>query len=313
MGYHGDWPLWIADVYWDQATTSVVITFASEVGVDYALETAEADAYADGLTWSASAPVTATGSLTTVSDNLTSSPLGSDYRFYRVKRDDGSEMSWQTAAVFELVLNIDFAVRQFFVSTPLEPDADYDAVADVIGTQLDYTNVKLDTLNADAGLYSRATYTPGVGWANGFDIAAGEGYMLDAGDAYAFPHTVRLTGYVPEEALTVSVTRASWAVSYRWMGYSMPRPTTLSGLGLETAITPFWDSGNEVRLLPLGTVLWQAYRWDGVNWRTHPGGVIADTTPIACSEGILFIHNGIPEMPDVLTWPTWYLHPPNTW
>jgi hypothetical protein len=315
MGYHNGWPLWLADVYWDQATTSVVLTFATEAGVDYTVESAEGDAYSDGVSWSdLAAPVTAAGSMTTVSDDLSSNPLGSDFRFYRVKRDDGSEYGWQTAAVFELNLNVGFAVKRFFVSTPLEPDPDHAGVQDVLSTQLNYTNVKLDKLTADTGLYARATYSPGGGWANTFSVAAGRSYMLDVGDALPFPHTLRLTGYVPSEPLTVSVTRASFAVTQRWMAYGMPRPTTLGALGLETAITPFWDPTNQVRLLPLGGTIWNSYFWDGANWRLGSiGGSLADSTPIACGEGILFIHNGIPGSPDTLTWPTWYLRPPNTW
>jgi hypothetical protein len=112
----------------------------------------------------------------------------------------------------------------------------------------------------------------------------------------------------------VSVTRASFAVTTRWMAYSMPRATTLGALGLETAITPFWDSGNMVRLLPLGATVWSSYRWDGAKWyNMATPSVDAGGTPIACGEGILFIHNGIPAQPDTLTWPTWYLNPPNAW
>jgi hypothetical protein len=40
----------------------------------------------------------------------------------------------------------------------------------------------------------------------------------------------------------------------------------------------------------------------------HAGG-----TPIACGEGIVFIHNGLPGQPDTLTLPKWYLCPPNAW
>ena len=96
----------------------------------------------------------------------------------------------------------------------------------------------------------------------------------------------------------------------------MPRPTTLGALGLETAITPYWDPTNEVRLLPLGTTIWQRYFYNpvGGNWHAGSlGGPVAGTTPIVCGQGILFIHNGLPGQPNTLTWPTWYLHPPNAW
>jgi hypothetical protein len=281
--------------------------------VGYTVEVAEADAYADGLTWSNLAARTATTDQTTVSDDLSTNALSSDYRFYRVKRDDGSEYSWQTAAVFELHLAVGFATRQFFVSTPLIPDTDHVGVEDVLGTQLDYAGVRMDKLIADSGLYSSATYDDVADtWTGGYSIVAGEGYWLKVGNAYPIPHTVRLTGYVPEETLRVSVARDSWAVSHRWIGYSMPRPTTLGALGLEAEVVPFWSS--EVRLLPLGATAWNSYRWDGAKWYdvTNPG-VDAGGTPIACGEGILFIHNAIAGEDDTLVWPTWYLHPPNTW
>jgi hypothetical protein len=304
----------ITDVYWNQDTTSVVITFASVAEVLYTLEAADADAYADGLAWSDLSSVTAGAPKTTVTDELSLNPLTADFRFYRVKRADGSAVSRQTAAVFELELDVGFAQRFFIASTPLTPDPDHATVADVLGAQLNYANVKLDKLTAHTGLYTRATYAPGAGWTNSFVIVPGESYMLNAGDALPFPHAVRLTGYVPEQALTVSVTRASFAVTQRWMAYGMPGPTTLGALGLEAAVTPFWSATSEVRLMPLGATIWNRYFWDGANWRQGSlVGPLADDTPIACGEGIVFIHNGIPAQPDTLTWPTWYLHPPNAW
>jgi hypothetical protein len=304
----------ITDVWWDQATTSVTLTFKSKSGVSYDVQSAEADEYSDGVAWGTLTTVVASGAATTVTDDVSSSPLTAAFRFYRIMRTDATRYSPQTAAVCELDLPVGFAVRRFFVSTPLEPDPDHAGVQDVLSAQLNYTNVKLDKLTADTGLYTRATYSPGGGWVNTFSIAAGEAYMLDVGDALPFPHTLRLTGYVPSEALTVSVTRASFAVTQRWMAYGMPRPTTLGALGLETAITPFWDSSNEVRLLPVGATAWSSYRWDGAKWyNMATPGVDAGATPIACGAGILFIHNGIPGSPDTLTWPTWYLHPPNVW
>ena len=86
------------------------------------------------------------------------------------------------------------------------------------------------------------------------------------------------------------------------MGYCMPQPTTLAGFGLQNAVTPFWAATNEVRLLPLGTTVWQQYFFDGTNWRAGSLG-----------SGILVIHNGIPGSPDVLGLPTWYYKPPVAW
>ena len=248
-----------------------------------------------------------------MTDDL-STPIAADFRFYRIKLTGSPFYSNEVCGAFKLVLNIDFATTRFFFSVPLVPDSTA-TVGSVIGDQLPYTNVKVDKLTADTGLYTRTTYTPGSPgtWTNDFPVVAGEGYLLDSGDAYAFPHTVILTGFVSGKTVSLSVTRASFAVSYRWMGYSMAQPQTLAGLGLPNVITPFWDSGSEIRLLPLGGVLWNTYRWDGSNWRTYPGGVLADNTPIDCGEGIVFVHNGLPGFDDKLPLPTWYYKPPNAW
>ncbi len=329
MGYHAD-PVQveIVDVYWDQSTAQVVITFASVDGIQYTVQRADANEYSDGLTWSNLTSVTATESATTVTDNLSTNPLAGDYRFYRIAREpeSASHFSRQTAAVFELELDISFVINQFFISMPLIPDPDHASVQDVLSTQLDYDNVTLDKLIADAGVYARMSYdritdTWSATQGDPFDIVPGEAYMLNTGLAFPGLHKVRLTGYVPEEALELSVTRASWAVSRRWMAYSMPRPMTLYGLGLPDAITPFWDDTSEVRLLPLNTNVWKRYFYDGPyppgtndeQWHDGSlGGPVANPT-IACGEGILFIHTGIPGQPDTLVLPKWYVHPPNEW
>jgi hypothetical protein len=316
MGYHAERPLWITDVLWDQVASSVVLTFSSEAGVDYVVEAAEADAYADGLTWTDLTAVTAGGALTTVSDSLSTNPLAAAFRFYRVKRADETAWSRQTAAVYQTALLVDWTRKGFLISTPLVPDPDHATVQAVLGSQLDYANVKLARLVPETGLLARMIYAPATRTWSGaaFGIVPGEAYMLDVGDALPGTHAVRLAGTVPTEALTVSVARPSFAVTTRWIAYSMPRPTTLGALGLETALTPSWDAANEVRLLPSGTTAWRAYRWDGARWyNVAAPGVDAGATPIACGEGIVFVHNGLPGRPDTLTWPTWYLHPPNAW
>ena len=319
IGFHAPFGPEITDVYWDQDDTEVTITFNSEAGEDYVVECTEADEYDDNLGWSALMTVTATSASTTITDDLSTNSLTHDFRFYRINHKDTIVYSRQTAAVFELGLDISLIIKQFFISTPLIPDPDHASVQDVFSTQLDYDNVVLDKLTADAGVYSRMSYdriadTWSATQGDPFDVVPGEAYWLSVGNAIPIPHTVRLTGYVPEEALTVSVTRFSLAVSRRWMAYSMPRPTTLDDLGLPDAITPIWHPDNEVRLLPLGTNVWETYCWDGVKWYdVDDPEVDAGSTPIACGEGILFIHLGVPGQPDTLTWPTWYLHPPNVW
>jgi hypothetical protein len=150
-------------------------------------------------------------------------------------------------------------------------------------------------------------------WNNDYAVVAGQGYWLNVGLALPFAHTVVLTGYVSGRQVNLSVTRTSFATSRRWMGYSMPQPQTLAGLGLPGVITPFWDPNSEVRLLPLGSNVWQRYFYDGANWRAGSlGGAVSNPT-IPCGSGILFVHTGIPGSPDVLSLPTWYSKPPVAW
>jgi len=296
------------------------VTFGCQPNTSYDLEYADGNTYLDlpgALTWGTLMTQVSGAAATsmTMTDDLTTVPMTGSFRFYRVRKTGAPFCSNQIGAAYKLTLAVGFAVRQFFISMPLVPDATA-TVSSVIGNQLPYTGVKMDKLIANSGLYSRATYAPGPPgvWTGDYALAAGEGYWLDVGNAIPVPHNVILTGFVSPKTVGLSVTRASFAVTRRWMGYCMPQPTTLAGFGLQNAITPFWAPTSEVRLLPLGTTVWKQYFFDGTNWRAGSvGGAIADSTVIPCGSGILFIHNGIPGSPDVLGLPTWYYKPPVAW
>jgi hypothetical protein len=295
----------------------VNVTFTVQGGASYDVQYADGNAYSDtpgALTWAAlpGGPFTAGVGATSMTVTDTTLPTTS-FRFYRIKLSGSPFYSNEVCGAFKLVLPIGFAVNQFFISVPLVPDATA-TVNSVIGKQLDYANIYMDKLTESTALYTRATYdNVGKVWNNDYPIVAGAGYWLNAAGALPFPHTVVLTGYVSGRAVKLSVTRTSFATSSRWMGYSMPQPQTLAGLGLPSVITPFWAPTNQVRLLPLGQTAWKTYFFDGTNWRLGSLGGAVVNPAIACGEGILFIHNGIPGSPDVLPLPTWYYKPPVAW
>jgi len=310
----------ITDVYWDQDTTSVVITFASEEGVNYELERAEADAYADGLTWSSLPGDTLTGTAgqDVFADDLTVNPLTAAFRFYRVKREDDTNTSRQTAALYELPLDIGWTMQDFFISTPLILDEDHVSVQDVIGTQINRNLPNIRQRVADTGLNNRMVYDRDTGmwsvtYGSAFDVAPGEGYRLFAGGGVEETLKLRLTGYVPEEALSVLVAKPSWTQTDRWIAYSMPRPRTLDTLGLHESVSG-WNSMNTLKLRPLGASVWSTYKWDGSKWyNVNTPGVDAGSTPVACGEAMVFTRFGTPIEQDQWVQPTWYDHPPNLW
>jgi predicted outer membrane repeat protein len=320
MGYHAEQPLWITDVYYDHSTQTVVVAFTSEAGVDYVLEVTEADAYSDSLTWSDRPLVSATGAVTTVSDDLVANPLSSDFRFYRVKRADATETSWQTAGLFELDLEIDWTMWRFFISTPLVPDADHASVQAVLGTQTGNRVGPVITRHVHArGINERMSYDESTQtWSvlapttEPFDIEPCVGYYLSCGGGLAETLPLRLTGYVPGAAQSAFVGKAGWAVSKHWIAYSMPRPTTLEDLGLVDAVTP-WASANRVRLRPLGSGVWTAYCWVDDHWENllEPG--VAVNPPLACGQALELTRQGLLDTEDYLVMPTWYENPPNDW
>ena len=325
--YYGP-PLRITDVYWDQVSTSVVIVFASAEGTGYVLEAADADAYADGLTWNPVPGATLTGTVPQdeFSDDLTTHPLIAAFRFYRVRRSDGTNTSRQTAAVFELELSASVAVSLNFISTPLLPDPDHDSAREIFGEgaarQIPRPNFQVSDLDESTGVISRMRYefaSPTVFTLMAgaeFDIVPGASYELLMGGGFTPTYKVRLTGYVPETAVETPLTKVG-IISQRWIAYSMPRPTTLDDLGLVAAVTGFgqWQPTNRVRIMPHGLSFWTNYQYDKINGYWYelgaPGTPVNPT--IACGTGIEFFRDGWPNATDKLVCPVWYLSPPNNW
>ncbi|MBN1916662.1 MAG: hypothetical protein JW889_02030, partial [Verrucomicrobia bacterium] len=179
----------ITDVYWDQPSTSVNVTFNTKSGDSYDIETAETDAYDDGLAWSTIATIAATDSATTFADDLSANPLSHAFRFYRIRRTDGTGVSQQTAGVFELSLTASPALK--FISTPLVPDADHASVREIFGEgtarQIARTGFAVNDLTENTGLVTRMSYAlvdPNVFLVEGgteFDLAPGVGYQLTMG------------------------------------------------------------------------------------------------------------------------------------
>jgi len=304
----------ITDVYWDEATSSVKVTFSSKSGKGYTLERADANAYADGLSWSTVTTTTASGKETTLADDL-STPLSADFRFYRVRRSDGTDTSRQVVGLFELDLEIGWTMQDFFISTPLIPDKDHDSVQQVIGTQIDRNAPNIRQRIADTGLNNRMVYNRTAGtWSAdvgaAFDIAVGEGYKLFAGGGIAQTLTLRLTGYVAELDASVLVQKPGWTQTDRWVAYSMPQARTLDTLGLRESVTG-WNSMNTLKLRALGASVWSTYKWDGAKWHNvNTPTVDAGSTPIACGEATIFTRFGTPDDEDEWAQPTWYDDPP---
>jgi hypothetical protein len=261
-----------------------------------------------------------------VTDNLTSNPLSSAFRFYRIKRTAGAEVSRQTAAVFEMTLAVSMSVPLNFISTPLIPDEDHDSCREIFGEgaarQIVRTDFQVSDLDEAAGAISRMRYTVAsptvftVLAGAEFDIAPGCGYELFMGTGFppTATFTVRLTGYVPGTAVATPLTRAG-INALRWMAYSMPRPTTLDDLGLVAAVTGpgQWRADNRVRLLPLGASGWTNYGYNGSNWYVVGASGTPVNPAIACGTGIVFLRGGFPNATDELVCPVWYLDPPNGW
>ena len=310
----------ITDVLWSQQATSVVLTFTTQTGVQYTVETADADEYDDSVTWSDLTTVTATGDETTVSDNLTTNALTHDMRFYRVRRTESDPFySDEVAAVFELDMQAGPLSPVYFIGTPLVPDPDHKSVREVFGEganrQIPRTGLRVTDLDEATGSLSAMEYnfagTFDVIAGSEFDFVEGTGYEVVMGFGPPTLYTLRLTGFVSEQDLAVAVTKAG-TQSLRWFAYSLPRPIALNDLGLENAVTP-WIGLNQVRLLPLGSNAWSAYQYNGTYWYdiSNPGTPVNPT--IEAGMGIVFIRFGPPDATDVLIEATWYFHPPNAW
>jgi len=127
--------------------------------------------------------------------------------------------------------------------------------------------------------------------------------------------TLRFTGYVPSKPLRVDIQKAT-SQSVRWMGYSMPRDTTLGQLGLPQAVTT-WRSGNRVRLLQLNASVWDTYGYNttGQYWYLLAAPTVPVNPPITAGMGIVFIRADFltPTPADKLPEVPWYFHPPNAW
>jgi hypothetical protein len=314
LGVHADYPPSITDVYWDETTTSVVVTFTSAVGEDYTIETVDAAAYDDTLTWADGATVTASAGTTTVSDDLSTTPLTDAFRFYRVKRTDGSDISAETVGVFELSLGSTPSLS--FIATPLVPDADHASAREIFGEgasrQIPRNGFQVTDLNEVSGGASRLRLNLGGTFdliaGSEFDIEVCAGYEVFMGFGPPSSYTVRLTGYVSGDAPSMDLTKAG-AQSLRWTAYSMPRSTTLDDLGLQTAVVP-WNALNRVRLLPLGASSWTNYNYIGGQW-VNEGSGLPENPTLACGEGIVFMRFGPPDMDDELELEPWYVDPPN--
>jgi len=323
--YHSDpnKPDDITDVYWDQPARSVVIAFASAEGVEYVLERADANAYADSLVWY-SLPgdvLVGTAAQDTFADNLVTNTPTHDFRFYRVKRSDDTNTSRQTVGVFELDLEINFLVGDFFIGIPLLPDADHASVQAVFSTQIDRSGPIVTRYIHESGLKERMQYNKAAGtWSKlaptpaAFEIEACRGYLVSVGGGLPGTCTIRLTGSVPESAQSAFVGKANFAASDHWLAYSVPRATTLEELGLIDAVTP-WNSDNLVGMIPLGTPGWRVYKYNeaGKYWYDVWDPGVPLNPVVACGQAICFICRGSPDTTAYLTMPTWYANPPNDW
>ncbi len=314
----------IKDVSWDETVESVVIVFASELGVGYKLERVDADQYADDLIWTSLPADTLTGAADDdmFVDDLTVNPLTAAFRFYRVARISGGNTSRQTAGVFELDLAIQWTMWDFFISTALVPDADHASVQDVLSTQIDRSGPIVTRLVPDTGLqqqmqYDQGTQTWSVLWGSAFEIEPGRGYYLSCGGGVEETLPLRLTGYVPDGALSIDVSKPSWTSEDRWLGYSMPRPMTLETCGLRQSVSD-WTDDNRVELRPHGSGLWSTYGYDsgGEYWYNLMNPGVAVDPALPCGSAIKFTRKGMPPPygpEDYWLEATWYAHPPNEW
>jgi len=312
----------ITDVYWNHTQTAVTITFDSELGEDYVVECAEADEYSDDLDWSELTTETAIAASTTVTDDLSTNTLTPAFRFYRVKRADGTAGSRKTAAVCQLDLPITWANREFFISTPLVPDENHKSVQAVFSTQLDgrYSDGFLTQLVPADGTQNQMKYA----WTTGewtpllgteFDIEPGVGYYLSCGSGLQEDRPLRFTGYVPEASLSVDVSKPSWTAEDRWLAYSMPRATTLETCGLRQSVTG-WEQTNRVKLRPLLASVWTTYKWTGTQWEDLANPGVGVDPQLAVGEAMQFMRKGMPPPAgpeDYWVQLKWYAHPPNEW
>jgi hypothetical protein len=144
-----------------------------------------------------------------------------------------------------------------------------------------------------------------------FDIEVDVGYERLMGSGPPQSYTLRLTCYVPEEAMTVPMAKLG-TQSFRCLAYPMPRSIALADLGLETAVTP-WLASNRVRLLPPGSSPWTKYQYNSIGGYWYDvlvPGAPANLT-IQAGMGIVFLRHGPPDADDMLVLPTWYTQPPN--
>jgi outer membrane protein assembly factor BamB len=313
----------ITNTVWNHSTTSVEVTFSSVDGVQYTLEAADADRYDDDLSWSDLDSATASGTSTTISDDVSTNPLAwSTFRFYRVKRA-GTDPFYSngTAAVFKMKLAIDWTMWRFFVGMPLEPHPNNSTVQGIFNQQLSPRSGPVLTQHVATGnVQNRMVYDSGTGlwslqWGSSFDIAAGEGYFLSAGGGLKEDRPLYLVGMVPDGPLSIDVSKPSFTGETRWLCYCKPEPTTLENCGLRQAVTG-WDTANRIRLRQLGSGVWTTYKWTGTQWENllNPGAGV--DPPLACGEAIHFIRKGLPPPygpQDYWVQPNWYFHPPNRW
>jgi hypothetical protein len=233
-----------------------------------------------------------------------------------------------TAAVFEMTLPSSPNTK--FVACPLVPDPDHKTVREVFGEriagvdsrQVPRTGFQVSDLNETTGAITRMRYQAvgadivfgviGVGAA--FNVEPAVGYEVVMGIGPSANYTVRFTGYVADVPVMGDLTKAG-AQSVRWLGYSLPRDTTLNALGLQTYATP-WSALNRVRLLFPGATAWTNYKYNtvGLYWyRETVPGVPEDPAIQAGLMGVVFVRGGPSDPSDKLPETPWYFSPPNEW
>jgi hypothetical protein len=304
----------ITDVYWVHSATKIGLTFTSQVGINYTIETADADNYDDNLAWTDWTNVTAAADTTTVEDVVTGlRALTEDFRFYRVRVTESDPFySTQTVGVREIPINAG-TTSLYFLSTPLIQHANRKSVREVFGEganrQVPRTNFTVSDLVESSGAINRMRNAAGVyAVLSGveFSIEPGNGYEIYVGTGLVNLWKLRLVGYVPEKPVIVPLTKEN-NQAIRWMGYSMPRTITMSQLGLPGAITPGWNAANRVRVLPLGTSAWITCSYSTATqlWTPNP--------TLTSGMGLVFSRAGFNNTVDKLIEAPWYFHPPNAW